>query len=92
VIVPEEPKPRAVKPPPSPRANPQARKGRRVEEVEKEIASCENQLADLTSQLSRPAADWTAKDYAEIGRRQEELQAQLESLYREWETVTVPTE
>jgi ATP-binding cassette subfamily F protein 3 len=90
VIVPEEPKPRAVKPPPSPRANPQARKNRRLEKIEEEIAMYENELADLTSQLEKPAANWGRAEYAAIGHRQQELQAQLELLYREWESATIP--
>jgi ATP-binding cassette subfamily F protein 3 len=94
VIVEEQSKPRAVKPPPKPRTstNPQSRQRRRAEEIENEIATSENQLAELTNQLAKAAADWGPEEYAAIGRRQDELQAQLESLYSEWETVTVPSE
>ena len=92
VIVEEQPKPRAMKPLPKPRTNSQSRQRRRAEEIEKEIATCENQLAELTNQLAKPPADWRPEEYADIGRRQDELQAQLELLYKEWETVTVSTE
>jgi ATP-binding cassette subfamily F protein 3 len=92
VIVEEESKPRTVKPPPKPRTNSQSRQRRRAEEIENEIATCENQLAELNNQLAKPAADWGREEYTGIGRRQDELQAQLESLYSEWETATIPTE
>jgi hypothetical protein len=89
VIVEEQSKPRAVKPPPKPRTKSQSRQ-RRVKEIENEIAICENQPAELTNQLAKPAADWRPAECPGIGRRQNELQSQLESLYSEWETATVP--
>ena len=82
-----EPKPRTVKA--MPKARPAKVKVRKVEEVEAEIANCELQLTELADRLSSPAQGWVPEDYAEIGRRQEELQKQLESLYREWEEVTI---
>lgn len=85
-IVQQQTKPRTVPPLPKPRANPQSRQRRRVEEIENEIATCESQLTELTNQLARPAADWGPAEYAAIGRRQDELQAQLDSLLSEWET------
>ena len=83
-----EPKPRTVKPAPKPRP-PSKIKVRKVEEVEAEIANCELQLTELADSLSSPAQGWGPEDYAQIGRRQEELQKELESLYREWEEVTI---
>ena len=71
----------------SPRKNPQLKSRRRkVEEIESEVARLEGQLSDLADQLANPAADWGPEKYAEIGGRQGELQTQLESLYREWES------
>ena len=93
VIVEEPRKLRTMKPPSKTRANPQlGQRRRKIEEIESEIAVVEQQLAELTSQLAKPAADWGPEDYAGIGRRQEELQAQFESLYSEWETATDPAE
>jgi len=82
----EQPKPRAAKPQAKPRLNPQLKPRRRkVEEIESDIAALEARLAALTDQLANPAADWGPDKYAEIGQRQHDLQAQLESLYGEWE-------
>jgi ATP-binding cassette subfamily F protein 3 len=76
-----------VKQRPKPRAVAKMRTSRGIEEVETEIASCENELADLNRQLETPQPDWGPDEYAVIGRRQEELQARLESLYDEWERI-----
>jgi ATP-binding cassette subfamily F protein 3 len=92
VIVEEQPKPRVVKPPPKPRTNPQSRQRRKAVEIENEIATRENELAQLTDQLATPAPDWGPEEYAAIGRRQDELQAELKSLYSEWEAATGSTE
>jgi len=93
VIVEEPVNQQTVKPSPNPRPNPQAGKPRRkVEEIESEVAALEQQLAELTERLARPAANWGPEEYAAIGRRQNELQAQLEPLYKEWETVTASAE
>ncbi len=92
VIVEEQPKPPAMKPPPKPRANPQSRKRRSVEEIENKIATRENELVQLNNQLAEPGADWGPEEYAAIGRRQDELQSELKSLYGEWEAETLPPE
>jgi ATP-binding cassette subfamily F protein 3 len=78
---------------PKPRTNPQAgQRRRKAEEIEADIAAAEQQLAELTDRLAKPAVDWGPEEYAAIGRRQNELQAQLEPLYAEWETVNAPAE
>jgi ATP-binding cassette, subfamily F, member 3 len=83
----EEPKPRSPKPRQKPRASSQpGPRRRKAEEIESEIATLENQLSELDSQLANPAADWGPGKYAEIGSRQSQLQQQLETLYAEWET------
>ena len=93
VIVEEPAKQQTVKPSPKPRTNPQAgQRRRRAEEIEAEIAAAEQQLAELTDRLARPAADWGPEEYAAIGRRQNELQAQLALLYSEWDATMVGTE
>jgi ATP-binding cassette subfamily F protein 3 len=87
-IIEEQTKPRAVRPQSKSRVNPQLKPRRRkVEEIESEIATLEARLAELTDQLASPAADWGPEKYAEIVQRQHELQAQLESLYSEWEAL-----
>ncbi|MEN3333317.1 MAG: ATP-binding cassette, subfamily er 3 [Blastocatellia bacterium] len=89
LTVDEQPKPRAAKSQAKPRVNPQLKPRRRkVEEIESEIAALEARLAELTGQLASPAADWGPEKYAEIGQRQNDLQAQLEALYSEWEAAT----
>jgi ATP-binding cassette, subfamily F, member 3 len=92
VIIEEESKPRQLKPLPKPRTNPQSKQRRRAEEIENEIANCESELAELANQLAKPAADWGPEEYSAIGLRQQELHQRLESLYREWETATVPSD
>jgi ATP-binding cassette, subfamily F, member 3 len=88
----EAAKPRPAKPQAKTRVNPQLKpRQRKAEEIEKEIATVEAKLAELSDQLANPAADWGREKYAEIGERQHELQAQLESLYSEWEAATTPS-
>ncbi|HJQ23722.1 MAG TPA: ABC-F family ATP-binding cassette domain-containing protein [Blastocatellia bacterium] len=85
----EPAKPRPAKATPKPRTNPQLKPRRRkVEEIEQEIHQLEGQLAALGEQLANPAADWGPEKYAEIGQRQNDLQAQLEALYGEWEAAS----
>ena len=79
-------KARSAKPTAKPRANPQTKTRRRkIEEIEQEIHERERDLAALSEQLANAAADWGPEKYAEIGQRQHDLQARLESLYGEWE-------
>jgi ATP-binding cassette, subfamily F, member 3 len=88
LAVEEQPRPRAARPQSKSRVNPQLKPRRRkVEEIESEIATLEARLAELADQLANPAADWGPEKYAEIGQRQHDLQAQLESLYSEWEAL-----
>jgi len=87
-IVAEERRPPSQKKVSKPRAVSKTRHQRSIEEVEAEMASCEAELAELNNQLSTPQAAWGPDDYAGIGRRQQELQAQVESLYLEWEGIT----
>ena len=86
-IAADEKKSTAVKQRSNPRVASKARPQRGSEEVEVEIASCENELADLHRQLETPQPDWGPDEYAGIGRRQAELQERLESLYGEWEGI-----
>lgn len=91
LIVVEPSKPRTVKPSPRTRPNPQpGQQRRKVEEIELKVAALERQLVELTNQLAQPDIEWGPEEYATIGRRQDELQAQLEVLYAEWETATIP--
>ena len=93
MVVEEPSKQRTVRPSPKPRPNPQrGQRLRKAEEIESEIAALEEQLGELTNQLAKPSADWGPEEYAGIGRRQNELQARLEPLYREWEAANPPSE
>ena len=87
-VVTEERRPPAQKKVSKPRAVSKTRQQRNLQEIEAEIASCEAELAELNNQLSTPQAAWGPDDYVGIGRRQQELQAQVESLYIEWEGIT----
>ena len=71
-----------------PRANPQAKKRRPPETIEKEIHTLEVEMAKLTEKLSSPAPDWGAAQYAEIVAQQEQITQQLNNLYSEWEAAT----
>jgi ATP-binding cassette, subfamily F, member 3 len=73
-----------------PRANPQAKKRRPVETIEKEIHLLEQEMTKLTEKLSSPAPDWKPEQYAEIVARQEQITSRLNDLYGEWETATTP--
>ncbi|HKY05852.1 MAG TPA: ABC transporter C-terminal domain-containing protein, partial [Blastocatellia bacterium] len=59
-----------------------------AEQIEQEISAAEAELRELTEKLANPAADWGPDQYLEIDRRQAELTANLEALYREWETAS----
>jgi ATP-binding cassette subfamily F protein 3 len=71
-----------------PRANPQAKKRRPAETIEKEIHALEEKMAKLTEKLSSPALDWGPEQYAEIVAQQEQITSQLNDLYSEWESAT----
>lgn len=88
IVAADEKKAPAVKQRSKPRVTSKPRPQRGIEDVEAEITSCENELADLHRQLETPQPDWGPDEYAGIGRRQEELQAVLDSLYVEWEGIT----
>ena len=91
VFVEEPSKQQIVKRSAKTRPNPQTgQRRRKAEEIEAEIAALEQQLGELTNQLAEPSTDWGPEEYAVIGRRQNELQAQLEPLYGEWEAANVP--
>ncbi|MFL6277085.1 MAG: ABC-F family ATP-binding cassette domain-containing protein [Blastocatellia bacterium] len=86
----EPQKARSAKTTAKPRANPQTKTRRRkIEEIEQEIHERERDLAALSEQLANAAADWGPEKYAEIGQRQHDLQARLESLYGEWEAASI---
>ena len=78
----KRPAPTAAKP----RAGAPARERRRtVEDIEQEIRMLENELEELSAKLSNARSDWRPEQYAEIGKRQEEISSLLEGLYREWQ-------
>ena len=76
---PQTPKPRAPK-------QPKPKKGKSANEIEQEIHTLESTLNELSEQLANPAPEWRAEDYAEINSRQQAVSAELELLYKEWET------
>lgn len=78
----------AVKQQSKPRPNPQAKKRRPAETIEKEIHTLEEEMARLTEKLSSPAPDWGPAQYAEIVAQQEQLTSRLNDLYGEWEDAT----
>lgn len=61
---------------------------RPIEEIEQEIHALELEMADLNNQLSNPAPDWSAGQYAELGNRQQAISDQLTRLYQEWEAAS----
>jgi ATP-binding cassette subfamily F protein 3 len=63
-------------------------RGRTLEQIESEISKFEHELAALQESLANPASDWGAEKYVEIGKCQEEITAQIETLYQEWEEVS----
>jgi ATP-binding cassette, subfamily F, member 3 len=80
------PKKRPAATPSKSRANASAKKrGRSVEDIELEIRTLENELAELSEKLSSASSDWRPEQYVEIGSRQEEISSLLEALYREWQ-------
>lgn len=84
----EEPatKKRPAAAPAKSRASVPAKERRRpVEDIEQEIRMLENELAELSEKLSRASSDWRPEQYAEIGKRQDEISSLLERLYREWQ-------
>jgi len=65
---------------------------RPVEEIESEIKTLENELAELSEKLANVTSNWRPEQYAEIGGRQDEISSLLETLYREWQTAASETE
>jgi ATP-binding cassette subfamily F protein 3 len=65
---------------------------RPAEEIEKEIALLENQLAELSEQLANPESSWSREQYAEMAGRQGEISLCLEKLYEEWEAAAAAAE
>ncbi|HWC75884.1 MAG TPA: ATP-binding cassette domain-containing protein, partial [Blastocatellia bacterium] len=93
VIEESVPKQRAPKSSRSRPDTPRKIKRRSVLEIEGEIHELECDLAKLSEQLSNPAPEWRAEQYAEINNRHEELSSELEKLYQEWEASNAtPTE
>jgi ATP-binding cassette subfamily F protein 3 len=89
--------PSSAKRPPkrsSTRATPPKRnrtqKPKSAEEVEREIKVLEEELAEISQQLSNPAPDWEPGHYAVLGVRQNALNAELENLYQQWEAASSP--
>ena len=69
-----------------PRVNPQSKQRQHsAEEIEREIHTLEQELAELSEQLGSPASDWGPEHYVEMGQRQGVIESKLEKLYREWE-------
>jgi ATP-binding cassette subfamily F protein 3 len=58
---------------------------RPVEDIEQEIRILENELAELSEKLSSASSDWRPEQYAKINNRQQEISADLEKLYFEWQ-------
>ena len=86
--VPPQRKRRAASPA-KPRVGTTPKERRRpVEEIEQEIKTLENELAEFSEKLSNPSSDWRPEQYAEIGKRQEEISSLLEELYREWQAAS----
>jgi ATP-binding cassette subfamily F protein 3 len=72
-----------------PRANPQSKQRQHsAGELEREIHTLEQELAELSEQLASPASDWGPEHYVQIGGRQGAISSQLEKLYLEWEEAT----
>ncbi|HWO02139.1 MAG TPA: ABC transporter C-terminal domain-containing protein, partial [Blastocatellia bacterium] len=72
-----------------PRVNPQSKPRKHsAEQLEREIHTLEQELAELSEKLANPAADWGPERYIEIGERQSAISSQLEKLYRDWEEAT----
>jgi len=65
---------------------------RPVEEIESEIKTLENELAELSEKLANATSNWRPEQYAEIGGRQDEISSLLETLYREWQTAASESE
>ncbi|HSQ21060.1 MAG TPA: ABC-F family ATP-binding cassette domain-containing protein, partial [Blastocatellia bacterium] len=80
------PKKRPATTPAKSRARVPAKERRRpVEDIEQEIKMLENELAELSEKLSSASSDWRPELYAEINNRQQEISADLEKLYFEWQ-------
>ncbi|HSB09059.1 MAG TPA: ABC-F family ATP-binding cassette domain-containing protein [Blastocatellia bacterium] len=62
---------------------------RPVEEIERQIAALEEELAALSRSLSNPSSEWRPEQYAHIGSRQQEIARSLEALYIEWQQAAV---
>ncbi len=83
----EEPRPTARKRDKA-RAPAGTEKRRSPDQIEEEISLLEGEMAALSERLSNPSLNWRPEEYAEIGKRQTEIAARLESLYLEWESVS----
>jgi ATP-binding cassette subfamily F protein 3 len=80
------PRKRRTATPAKPRVAPSDKQKRRpAEEIEQEIRMLENELGELSQKLSNASSDWRPEQYAEIGKRQEDISSLLEMLYREWQ-------
>jgi ATP-binding cassette subfamily F protein 3 len=76
----------AAKPKPQSSKPAKQRRRRPAEEIEKEIATLEQELTELSGKLSNPSVEWGPDEYAAIADRSAEIQSRLEALYSEWET------
>ena len=71
---------------------PERERRRAIEDIELEIRGLESEMAELTERLSGASSDWRPEQYAEVGRRQQEISSLLELLYVEWQSAAVLTE
>ena len=62
---------------------------RAIDEIEQEIKTLENDLADLSERLGNASSDWRPEQYAEISDRQKHISSRLEALYGEWQTAAI---
>ncbi|MFY9553294.1 MAG: ABC-F family ATP-binding cassette domain-containing protein [Blastocatellia bacterium] len=71
---------------------PPKQRPRSAQEIENEIRTLEDELAQLTQRLSNASADWQPEEYTQIGTRQEQISALLEGLYREWQSASIESD
>lgn len=65
---------------------------RPLEEIEQEIKTLENELADLSERLCNASSDWRPEQYAEISGKQDEISSLVEALYREWQIAAIQSD
>ena len=65
---------------------------RPLEEIEQEIKTLENELADLSERLCNASSDWRPEQYAEISGKQDEISSLVEALYREWQIAAIESD